>query len=118
MVMARRLPFFAEHYGLLPDTLFGGRPGRPWTEANIQACLIYPMKSPPQVEDHQCDDLLPYRASFMRGCQASIRFNDYRAEVVPLDNAGLVQDSPLHVPASECDTLGLRRISRLALFTP
>jgi hypothetical protein len=31
----------------------------------------------------------------MRGCQASIRFNDYRAEVVPLDNAGLVQDSPL-----------------------
>jgi hypothetical protein len=24
----------------------------------------------------------------------------------------------IHVPASECDTLGLRRISRLALFTP
>jgi hypothetical protein len=27
-VMARRLSYYAEHYGLLPDTQFSGRPGR------------------------------------------------------------------------------------------
>ncbi|KAI3093180.1 hypothetical protein CBS147333_10127 [Penicillium roqueforti] len=32
-VMARRLSFFAEHYGLLPDTQFGGRPGRTTEQA-------------------------------------------------------------------------------------
>jgi hypothetical protein len=32
-VMARRLSFFAEKYGLLPDTQFGGRPGRTTEQA-------------------------------------------------------------------------------------
>lgn len=31
--MARRLSFFAKHYGLLPDTQFGGRPGRTTEQA-------------------------------------------------------------------------------------
>ncbi|KAJ5244663.1 hypothetical protein N7489_004759, partial [Penicillium chrysogenum] len=38
MVMARRLPFFAEHYGLLPDTQFGGRPGRTTRASSPDAC--------------------------------------------------------------------------------
>ena len=33
--------------------------------------------------------------SFMSGRQASIGFDDYQTEVVPLDNAGLAQGSPL-----------------------
>ncbi|KAJ5152552.1 hypothetical protein N7492_009832 [Penicillium capsulatum] len=32
-VMARRLSYYAEHYGLLPDTQFGGRPGRTTEQA-------------------------------------------------------------------------------------
>ncbi|KAI2867955.1 hypothetical protein CBS115988_10984 [Aspergillus niger] len=32
-VMARRLSYLAEHYGLLPDTQFGGRPGRTTEQA-------------------------------------------------------------------------------------
>lgn len=35
-VVARRLSFYAEKYGLLPDTQFGGRPGR----STEQALLI------------------------------------------------------------------------------
>ena len=27
-MIAQRLSFYTEHYGLLPDTQFGGRPGR------------------------------------------------------------------------------------------
>ncbi len=32
-VIARRLSFYAEHYGLLPDTQFKGRPGRTTEQA-------------------------------------------------------------------------------------
>lgn len=32
-VMARRLSYLAEHHGLLPDTQFGGRPGRTTEQA-------------------------------------------------------------------------------------
>ena len=32
-VMARRLSYYAEHYELLPDTQFGGRPGRTTEQA-------------------------------------------------------------------------------------
>jgi hypothetical protein len=31
--MARRLSYYAETYGLLPDTQFGGRPGRTTEQA-------------------------------------------------------------------------------------
>ena len=40
-VIARRLSYLAEHYGLLPDTQFGGRPGR----TTEQALLVLPMQS-------------------------------------------------------------------------
>ncbi|KAJ5244713.1 hypothetical protein N7489_004809 [Penicillium chrysogenum] len=103
-VMARRLFFFAEQYGLLPDTQFGGRPGRTTEQALLMlanaidwACygvnktslgIRLRSKGIPSVARK-------WIASSMSGRQASIGFDDYQTEVAPLDNAGLAQGSPL-----------------------
>jgi len=120
-VMARRLSFFAEHYGLLPDTQFGGRPGRTteqalimlanaidraWYRQKVVSLVAFDLKGAFNgVNKTSLDVRLQSKgipsvarkwiASFMSGRQASIGFDDYQTEVAPLDNAGLAQGSPL-----------------------
>jgi hypothetical protein len=120
-VMARRLSFFVEHYGLLPDTQFGGRPGRTteqalltltnaidraWYKQKVVTLVAFDLKGAFNgVNKTNLDIRLQSKgipsvartwiASFMSGRQASIGFDDYQTEVVPLDNAGLAQGSPL-----------------------
>jgi hypothetical protein len=119
--MARRLSFFAEHYGLLPDTQFGGRPGRTteqallmlanaidraWYRQKVVTLVAFDLKGAFNGVNKTSLDIRPqskgipsvarrWISSFMSGRQASIGFDDYQTEVVPLDNAGLAQGSPL-----------------------
>jgi ribonuclease HI len=120
-VVARRLSFYAEHYGLLPDTQFGGRPGRTteqallvlanaidkaWYKQKVVTLVAFDLKGAFNgVNQTSLDARLQSKgiplvarrwiASFMTGRQASIRFDDYQTEIAPLDNAGLAQGSPL-----------------------
>jgi hypothetical protein len=115
--MSRRLPLFAEHYGLLPDTQFGGRPERTTEQALLMLAnaidrALYRQKVVSLVAfdlkgafKTSLDVRLQSKsipsvarksiASFMSGRQASIGFEDYQTEVVPLDNVGLAEGSPL-----------------------
>lgn len=120
-VIARRLSFYAEHYGLLPDTQFGGRPGRTteqallvlanaidkaWYKQKVVTLVAFDLKGAFNgVNQISLDARLQSKGiplvarrwitSFMSGRQASIRFDDYQTTVAPLDNAGLAQGSPL-----------------------
>lgn len=120
-VMARRLSYYAEHYELLPDTQFGGRPGRTteqallllanaidraWYGGRVVSLVAFDLKGAFNgVNKISLDARLQSKgipavarrwiASFMCGRQANIGFDDYLSEVAPLDNAGLAQGSPL-----------------------
>jgi hypothetical protein len=120
-VMARRLSYFAEQYGLLPDTQFGGRPGRTteqallvlanaidraWLGQRVVTLVAFDLKGAFNgVNKTSLDARLQSKgipavarrwiASFMSGRQANIGFDDYHTKVAPLDNAGLAQGSPL-----------------------
>ncbi|KAF7184036.1 hypothetical protein CNMCM7691_004595 [Aspergillus felis] len=76
-VVARRLSYLTEKHSLLPDTQFGGRPGR----TTEQALLVL---------SSAID-----RACFMSDRFANIGFDDFCTKIAPLDNAGLAQGSPL-----------------------
>ncbi|KAF7136975.1 hypothetical protein CNMCM5793_006679 [Aspergillus hiratsukae] len=105
-VIARRLSYLAEKHGLLPDTQFGGRPGR----TTNKPCSSSPTRSTELgafngVNKISLDARLRAKgipavarkwiASFMSDRFANIGFDDFRTEVAPLDNAGLAQGSPL-----------------------
>jgi hypothetical protein len=120
-VIARRLSYLAENHGLLPDTQFGGQPGRK-TE---QALLVLPNAIDRAWYKHKLITLVAFDlkgafngvnkvsldaclwarriptvarkwiASFMSDRHASIGFGDLRTKVTPLANAGLAQGSPL-----------------------
>ncbi|KAI2812362.1 hypothetical protein CBS115989_10532 [Aspergillus niger] len=120
-VMARRLSYLAEHYGLLPDTQFGGRPGRTteqallvltnaidraWYGQRVVTLVAFDLKGAFNGVNKTSLDIrlqakgIPkvarrWIASFMSGRQARIGFDDYCSEVIPLGNAGLAQGSPL-----------------------
>ena len=120
-VMARRLSFFAEKYGLLPDTQFGGRPGRTteqallvlanaidraWYRQKIVTLVAFDLKGAFNgVNKTSLDFRLRAKgiptvarrwiSSFMSGRQANMGFDDYQTAVAPLENAGLAQGSPL-----------------------
>ena len=120
-VMARRLSFFAEAYGLLPDTQFGGRPGRTteqallvlanaidraWYRQKIGTLVAFDLKGAFNGVNRTSLDArlqakgIPIVArrwitSFMSDRQANIGFDDYQTAVAPLENAGLAQGSPL-----------------------
>ncbi|KAI2734250.1 hypothetical protein DTO013E5_10079 [Penicillium roqueforti] len=119
--MARRLSYLAEKHGLLPDTQFGGRPGRTteqallvlsnaidraWYKHKVITLVAFDLKGAFNgVNKVSLDACLRARriptvarkwiASFMSDRHASIGFDDYRTETTPLPNAGLAQGSPL-----------------------
>jgi hypothetical protein len=120
-VMARRLSFFAEKYGLLPDTQFGGRPGRTteqallvlanamdraWYRQKIVTLVAFDLKGAFNgVNKTSLDARLQVKripivarrwiTSFMSDRQANIGFDGYQTAVALLENAGLAQGSPL-----------------------
>lgn len=120
-VIARRLSHLAEHHGLLPDTQFGGRPGRTteqallilanaidraWYVQRVVTLVAFDLKGAFNgVNQTSLDARLQSKgipavarrwiANFMSGRQTNIKFDDYSSEVAPLHNAGLAQGSPL-----------------------
>ncbi|EKV16381.1 hypothetical protein PDIG_09110 [Penicillium digitatum PHI26] len=120
-VMARRLSFLAEKHGLLPNSQFGGRPGRTteqallvlssaidkaWYKHKVVTLIAFDLKGAFNgVNKTSLDASLQTRriplvarkwiASFMSDRHANIGFDDFRTETAPLVNAGLAQGSPL-----------------------
>jgi ribonuclease HI len=120
-VMAKRLSYYAETHNLLPDTQFGGRPGRTteqallilaneidraWLRNRVVTLVAFDLKGAFNGVNKQTLDArlkergIPTTArrwiqSFMEGRTASIKFDDFETEVRPVENAGLAQGSPL-----------------------
>jgi hypothetical protein len=120
-VMARRLTFWAETHKLLPDTQFGGRPGRnteqallmlgnaidrAWLRSKVVTLIAFDLKGAFNgVNEASLNARLQAKgiptvarkwiSSFMENRYASITFDDFQTEVAPLENAGLAQGSPL-----------------------
>jgi len=120
-VIARRLSYYAETYSLLPDTQFGGRPGRTteqallvlaneidraWLKNKVITLVAFDLKGAFNgVNKHTLGLRLKERGipilarkwiqSFMESRAASIKFDDFETEIKPLENAGLAQGSPL-----------------------
>jgi hypothetical protein len=120
-VMARRLSYLAEKHGLLPNSQFGGRPGRTtkqallvlsnaidqaWYKHHVVTLIAFDLKGAFNgVNQRSLDACLRARriplvarkwiASFISDRYASIGFNDFQTAMEPLANAGLAQGSPL-----------------------
>jgi ribonuclease HI len=120
-VMARRLSFWAENHKLLPDTQFGGRPGRnteqallvlanaidrAWQRSKVVTLVAFDLKGAFNgVKKVSLNTRLQAKGipatarkwinSFMENRYANITFDDFQTEVSPLENAGLAQGSPL-----------------------
>ena len=120
-VMARRLSYLAEKHDLLPNSQFGGRPGRTteqallilssaidkaWYKHKVVTLISFDLKGAFNgVNRVSLDASLQARgiprvarkwiASFMSDRHANIGFDDYRTETALLANAGLAQGSPL-----------------------
>ncbi|CEJ61918.1 Putative Reverse transcriptase [Penicillium brasilianum] len=116
-----RLSHLAEKHGLLPDTQFGGRPGRTteqallvlsnaidraWYKHKVVTLVAFDLKGAFNgVHRTSLDACLRAKriptvarkwiASFMSDRYANIGFDDFRTETAPLANAGLAQGSPL-----------------------
>ena len=113
-VMAKRMSYYAETYGLLPDTQFGGRPGRTteqallvlaneidrgWLKNKVITLVASDLKGAFNGVNKQALDLrlkehgIPTLArrwiqSFMECRTASIKFDNFETQVRPLENAG------------------------------
>lgn len=120
-VMAPRLSYLAEKNGLLPNSQFGGRPGRTteqallvlssaidkaWYKHKVVTLIAFDLKGAFNgVNRVSLDVSLQARgipmvarkwiASFTGGRHASIGFDDFRTETELLVKAGLAQGSPL-----------------------
>jgi ribonuclease HI len=120
-VMARRLAFYAETYGLLPETQFGGRVGRTteqallvlvnaidraWLRSKVVTLVAFDLKgafngvNKITLDARLKEKGIPTKArkwirSFMEDRFASIKFDDFQTQVERLENAGLAQGSPL-----------------------
>lgn len=120
-VMARRLSFWAETYKLLPETQFGGRPGRnteqallvlanavdrAWSRSKVVTLVAFDLKgafngvNKTSLDTRLQAKCIPTTArvwirSFMEERHASINFDDYQTDITLLENAGLAQGSPL-----------------------
>ncbi|KAL2696035.1 hypothetical protein AAEP93_003335 [Penicillium crustosum] len=120
-VMARRLSYLAEKHGLLPNSQFGGRPGRTteqallvlssaidkaWYKHKVVTLIAFDLEGAFNgVNKTSLDASLQARriplvarkwiASFMSDRSANIGFDDFRTETAPLMNAGQAQGSPL-----------------------
>ena len=120
-VMARRLSYLAEEHSLLPNSQFGGRPGRTteqallvlssaidqaWYKHKVVTLIAFDLKGAFNgVNKASLDASLQARripmvarkwiASFMSDRHANIGFDDFRTEMELLLHAGLAQGSPL-----------------------
>jgi len=120
-VMAKRLSNLAETYGLLPDSQYGGRPGRNTEQAllvlanaidraslksKVVTLIAFDVKGAFNVVYKTSLDArlraegIPIIArkwigSFMEARSASIKFDDFETTAAPLHKAGLPQGSPL-----------------------
>ncbi|KAJ5728169.1 hypothetical protein N7493_004499 [Penicillium malachiteum] len=120
-VMARRLSYLAEKHNLLPNSQFGGCPGRTteqallilsgaidkaWYKHKVVMLIAFDLKGVFNgVNLVSLDTSLQARGipmvarqwikSFMSDCYANIGFDDFRTETQPLAHAGLAQGSPL-----------------------
>lgn len=120
-VMARRLSYWAEKYKLLPDTQFGGRPGRnteqallvltnavdrAWVRSRVVTLIAFDLKgafngvSKTTLDARLRAKGIPSKArqwisSFMTSRSASITLDDFESDNTLLENAGLAQGSPL-----------------------
>ena len=120
-VVARRLSHYTEKYNLLPDTQFGGRPGRTteqallvlanaidqaWLRNRVVTLIAFDLKGAfngvkaTTLDARLREKGIPTPArrwiqSFMRNRMASTHFDGYSTEIGLLENAGLAQGSPL-----------------------
>lgn len=120
-VVARRLSYYAEKYELLPDTQFGGRPGRTteqallvlanaidqaWLRGRVVTLIAFDLKGAfngvkaTTLDARLLEKGIPTPArrwiqSFMQDRTASIHFDGFSTKVSALQNAGLAQGSPL-----------------------
>ncbi|KAI3045365.1 hypothetical protein CBS147353_11800 [Aspergillus niger] len=120
-VIARRLSYYAEVHGLLPNTQFGGRPGRnteqallvlrnaidrAWLSSKVVTLVAFDLKGAFNGVNRNTLDLqlkatgIPTKlrawvASFMQNRSASTSFDDFESPMSALENAGLAQGSPL-----------------------
>ncbi|KAI2926650.1 hypothetical protein CBS147321_11275 [Aspergillus niger] len=120
-VIARRLSYWAEKYKLLPDTQFGGRPGRnteqallvlanavdrAWVRSRVVTLIAFDLKGAFNGVNKATLDArlrakgVPAKArlwiySFMQNREASVTLDDFETDSTPLENAGLAQGSPL-----------------------
>lgn len=120
-VMARRLSYLAEKHGLLPNSQFGGRPGRTteqallvlssaidkaWYKHKVVTLVAFDLKGAfngvnkaslnASLQKRQIPTVArKWIASFMSDRHANIGFDDFRTETEPLVHAGLAQGSPL-----------------------
>ena len=121
-----QLSYYAEQYRLLPDTQFGGRPGRTteqallvlanaidqaWLRDKVVTLVVFDLKGAFNgVNSTTLDARLQERGipsvasrwiqSFMEERSASIKFDGFETKVTSLKNAGLAQGSPFCLPSS------------------
>jgi hypothetical protein len=114
-VMAKRLSYYTETYGLLPDIQFGSRPGRTteqvllvlanaigqaWLKDKVVTLVAFDPKGAFNgVNKLTLDVCLKERGipttarrwirSFIEERAANIKFDDFETEVAPLEDAGL-----------------------------
>jgi hypothetical protein len=119
--MAKRLLYYAEANGLLPNTQFRGQPGRnpkqallvlrnaidqAWLASKVITLVAFNLKGAfNRVSSNILNlqlkakgiptKLQTWVASFMEGRSASILFNNFKSTRSLLENAGLAQGSPL-----------------------
>ena len=119
-VIAKRMSYYVERYDLLPNTQFGGRPGRSteqallilvdavwaaWRRNEVVTLMAWDVKgafngvSRPAMDSILCRLGIPSMArrwinSFMDDRWASIKFDGYCSKKNPLSFPGLPQGSP------------------------
>jgi hypothetical protein len=120
-VIARRLTYWAEAHRLLPESQFGGRPGRTteqallilenavnraWAKNKMVTLVAFDLKNAFNgVNSRALDAALQQKGipavarswirSFMEDRLASLKFHDFETGTTPLECAGLAQGSPL-----------------------
>lgn len=119
-VFARRLSFYTEKYRLLPETQFGGRPGRTteqallvlansidqaWPRSRVVTLISFDLKSAfdgvnsatldARLSERHTDTARKWIQSSMQDRTASIQFDGFETKATPLQHAGLAQGSPL-----------------------
>jgi hypothetical protein len=120
-VIARRLPYLAETYRLLPENYFGGRPNRSAEQAlnllvkkiheawrayrilslvsfDVQGAFngVHPSVLADRLRERRVPgDLVAWIESFCNGRKASVVVGDYESPISEIEHAGIPQGLPL-----------------------